>query len=64
MSNAARTPKRTYTEEQLIRTPHLRTGQFNCRLSALDLERLDKLAKDLETTRAGAIRHLLKQAIP
>ncbi len=64
MSNAVRTSKRVYTPEQLTRTPHLRTEQFNLRLSARDLERLDTLAKELETTRAGVIRLLLKRAAP
>ncbi len=64
MTNAARTGKRVYTSDQLDRTPHLRTVQFNFRLSARDLERLDRLAKELEMTRAGVMRYLLKQAAP
>jgi hypothetical protein len=64
MSNAGRTPKRVYTGEQLAQTSNLRTEQFNLRLSARDVERLDSLAAELELTRAGVIRHLLKQAKP
>lgn len=56
--------KRVYSAEQLERTPHLRTKQINLRLSERDLERLNQLAEELEMTRAGVIRHLLKQAAP
>jgi hypothetical protein len=60
MSNAARTTvKRAYTTSEQPDSPK---SQFNFRLSARDLERLDKLAAELELSRAGVIRHLIKQA--